>query len=84
MKTATMRLALCALLILGCKSSASQLNEMRAEVDDLKQRVKVLEDDRLKVEKQVIQNQQAMQAMHEQMRNMEDYFNKLQVGQSAH
>ncbi len=81
MKTA-MRVALCAVLLFGCKSSSSQLSEMRAEVDDLKQRVKTLEDDRLKVEKQFIQNQQAMQAMHEQMRNMEDYFNKLQVGQA--
>ena len=31
----------------------------------------------------MIQQQQAMQSMHEQMRNMEDYFNKMQVGQSA-
>jgi septal ring factor EnvC (AmiA/AmiB activator) len=76
--------ALCALLFVGCfKSTSSQLTDLKAQVDDLSQRVKSLEDDRLKAEKQLIQQQQAMQAMHEQMRNMEDYFNKLQVGQTT-
>jgi cytochrome c553 len=45
--------------------------------------VKSLEDDRLKAEKQLIKQQQAMQLMHEQMRNIENYFDKMQAGQSA-
>jgi outer membrane murein-binding lipoprotein Lpp len=77
-------LALCALLLLSCgKTVTGQLSDMNAKVDDLALRVKTLEDDRLKLEKQVIQTQQAMQAMHEQMRTIEDYFNRLQVSQSA-
>jgi TolA-binding protein len=83
MKTVT-RLALCALLLMSCsKSASSQLSDMKAQVDDLTLRVKSLEDDRLKAEKQLIQTQQAMQSMHEQLRNMEDYFNRLQVSQQA-
>jgi TolA-binding protein len=83
MKTVT-PLALCALLLFSCgKSVSGQLGDMNAKVDDLAQRVKTLEDDRLKLEKQMIQQQQALQGMHEQMRNMEDYFNRLQVSQSA-
>ncbi len=77
-------LALSALLLFSCgKSVSGQLGDMNAKVDDLAQRVKTIEDDRLKLEKQMIQQQQAMQAMHEQMRNMEDYFNRLQVSRSA-
>ncbi len=78
-------LALCALLLLSCgKTVSGQLSDMNAKVDDLAQRVKSLEDDRLKLEKQLIQSQQAVQAMREQMRNMEDYFNRLQVSQAPH
>src|SRR5713226_7516199 len=77
-------LALCALLLLSCgKTVTGQLSDMNAKVDDLASRVKNLEDDRLKLEKQLIQSQQAVQAMREQMRNMEDYFNRLQVSQST-
>jgi hypothetical protein len=45
--------------------------------------VKVLEDDLLKADKQLIQQQQAMQQMHEQLRTMETYFDKLQYGQTT-
>lgn len=83
MKT-VMPLALCALLLVGCgKSASSQLDDMKAQIDDLTHRVKTAEDDRLKMEKQLIQQQQAIQAMHERVRNIENYFDKMQVGQTA-
>ena len=83
MKT-VMRLALCVLLVVGCgKSASSQMEFMKTQVDDLTRRVKQLEDDRLKAEKQLIQQQQAMQAMYERVRNIENYFDKMQVGQTA-
>ena len=37
-----------------------------------------------KIEKQLIQTQQAMQVMHEQMQTMETYYNRLQVSQAPH
>jgi outer membrane murein-binding lipoprotein Lpp len=79
-----MCLAVCVLLVTGCGGGKGKtVEELKTQVDDLTQRVKSLEDDRLKAEKQLIQQQQAMQQMHEEMRNMENYFNKLQVGQSG-
>ncbi len=84
MKTVA-RLALCAILLAGCgsKSTTAQINDLKTQVDDLTHRVKVLEDDLLKTNKQLIQQQQAMQQMHEQMRDIDNYFNKIQAGQSA-
>ena len=82
MKT-VMRVALCALLIAGCGSKVGEVADLKAQVDDLTHRVKLLEDDLLKADKQLIQQQQALQQMHEQVRNMETYFDKLQYGQSA-
>ena len=58
MKTVA-RLALCALLITGCgKGTNARVEELKAQVDDLTHRVKVLEDDLLKADKQLIQHQQ--------------------------
>lgn len=82
MKT-VLRVALCAVLILGCKSSSSEMTDMKAQMDDLTKRVKYLEDDLLKADKQLIQQQQAMQQMHDQVRQMEVYFDKLQYGQTT-
>ena len=82
MKT-VVRIALCALLILGCKSSSSEMTDLKAQVDDLSHRVKFLEDDLMKADKQMIQQQQAMQEMHEQMRTMQIYFDKLQYAQTT-
>lgn len=82
MKT-VLRVALCAALILGCKSSSSEMTDLKAQMDDLTHRVKYLEDDLMKADKQLIQQQQAMQAMHEQMRAMQTYFDKLQYSQTA-
>jgi outer membrane murein-binding lipoprotein Lpp len=82
MKT-VMRVALCALLIAGCGSKAGEVADLKSQVNDLTHRVKVLEDDLLKADKQLIQQQQAMQQMHEQLRTMETYFDKLQYGQTT-
>ena len=82
MKT-VLRVALCAALVLGCKSSSSEVYDLKMQVDDLSKRVKYLEDDLLKADKQLIQQQQAMQDMHEKMRNIETYFDKVQAGQSS-
>jgi TolA-binding protein len=79
------RVALCAALLLGCKASSADA-DMKAQMDDLTHRVKYLEDDLMKADKQLIQQQQAMQTMHDQMREMQTYFDKLQYQQttSAH
>jgi len=71
-------IALSAALVLGCKGSSSQMTDLNAKVDDLTHRVKFLEDDLLKADKQLIQQQQAMQQMHDQLRDMQTYFDKLQ------
>jgi len=80
---AVLRVALCVALLLGCKSSSSEMTDLKAQVDDLSHRVKYLEDDLMKADKQLIQQQQAMQEMHDQMRTMETLFDKLQYSQSA-
>jgi outer membrane murein-binding lipoprotein Lpp len=77
------RVALCALLIAGCGKGTRGVDELRAQVDDLTHRVKVLEDDLLKANKQLIQHKQAMQQMHEEMQNINNYFDKIQAGQSS-
>ena len=81
MKT-VIRIALCASLILGCGGAGSS-SDLKSQVEDLNRRVKFLEDDLLKADKQLIQQQQAMQQMHEQMRDMQAYFDKLQYSQSV-
>ncbi len=82
MKTVA-RVALCVLLITGCGKGTRGVDELRAQVDDLTHRVKVLEDDLLKANKQLIQHKQAMQQMHEEMQNINNYFDKIQAGQSS-
>ena len=77
------RVALCAALILGCKASSGEMADMKAQMDDLTHRVKYLEDDLMKADKQLIQQQQAMQTMHDQMREMQTYFDKLQYQQTG-
>jgi outer membrane murein-binding lipoprotein Lpp len=80
MKT-VMGVALCALLIAGCGAKGD--TDLKSQVDDLSHRVKLLEDDLLKADKQLIQQQQALQQMHEQVKNMENYFDKLQYSQTT-
>lgn len=81
MKT-ILRVALCAALVIGCNLRGGDA-DLKAQVDDLSHRVKSLEDELLKTEKQQIQQQQAMQQMHDQMRDMQNYFDKLQYGQTT-
>ena len=81
MKT-ILRVALCAALVIGCNLRGGDA-DLKAQVDDLNHRVKSLEDELLKTEKQQIQQQQAMQQMHDQMRDMQNYFDKLQYGQTT-
>ncbi len=75
--------ALCAILFIGCGSKSNEVTDLKAQVDDLTHRVISLEDDVLKADKQLIQQQQALQQMHDQMRTMETYFDKLQYGQTT-
>jgi TolA-binding protein len=84
MKTA-LRVALCALLITGCGmfGSSSRMSDLEAKTDDVAGRMKSLEDRLLAMEKKQIQQQQALQAMYERVRDMETNFSKLQYGQSV-
>lgn len=61
--------------------SSTQIADLEKKNADLTQRVKTLEDNLLSAEKQLIAQQQAMQAIAQRQREMENYFNKLQTGQ---
>jgi outer membrane murein-binding lipoprotein Lpp len=79
-------LALCAVLLVGCGKDAkttARVDEMQAKVDALNQRVKALEDDVLAARKELVQEQQAMQRVNDRMRDMDNYFNKLQIAQTT-
>lgn len=71
--------ALCALLLAGCGGNAKALEEVQKDNEALKQRVKNLEDHLLEAQKQLIQQEQALQTMSTRQREIENYFNKLQV-----
>jgi outer membrane murein-binding lipoprotein Lpp len=81
----TIRVALCALLITGCGmfGSSGRLGDLEAKTDDVAGRMKSLEDRLLALEKKQIQQQQAVQAMYEKVRDMETNFAKLQYGQTV-
>lgn len=79
-------LALCALLLAGCGKDAkttAQMNDLQAKIDTLNQRVKTVEDDLLATKKELIQEQQARQQLSDKMRDMDNYFNKLQYAQTT-
>jgi len=73
--------ALCVLLA-GCSGSDSKIEELQAKNEQLSQRVKILEDHLLDAQKQLIAHQLAMQTLSTRQREMENYFNKLQVSES--
>ncbi len=75
-------ISLCILLLLSCGGgkSAVTMADLQKSNEDLTRRVKSLEDDSLEMNKKLIQQQQAMQAMHEQLRDMENVVNKIQLG----
>jgi outer membrane murein-binding lipoprotein Lpp len=76
------RVALCVLLLAGCGSKALRaVDELQGKVDALNARVKVLEDDLLAANKKMIQHEQAMQVMHERMKEIEGDFDKIKLGQ---
>jgi|1185.fasta_scaffold873665_2 outer membrane murein-binding lipoprotein Lpp len=79
------RVVLCALLVAGCGGSKAQrsVDELQSKVDALNARVKVLEDDLLAANKKIIQHEQAMQLMHDQMRDIQTDFDKIRLGQTS-
>ena len=72
--------ALCALLLAGCESKDPRLDELQKDNEALAQRVKSLEDHLLEAQKQLVAQQQALQTINARQRDMENFFNKLQVG----
>ena len=80
----TVALAMVFLLIAGCGGKGgTRVDELQTKVDDLTRRVKSLEDELLATEKKSIQQQQALQQMHDRLKTMEGYIDKLQYGQSV-
>jgi outer membrane murein-binding lipoprotein Lpp len=78
------RVALCLLLVAGCGGKdAARVDDLQAKVDALNARVKVLEDDLLAANKKMIQHEQAMQMMHDQMKDIQTDFDKIKLGQSS-
>ena len=74
---------LCLGLLASCGGDTStQIADLEKKNADLTQRVKTLEDNLLAAEKQLIAQQQALQTINQRQREMENYFNKLQTGQS--
>ena len=77
----TLVVILC-LFLAGCGGSkaSARIDELQRANDDLTKRVKALEDDLLAADKKLIQHDQALQAMHERLRDMENAVNKIQLG----
>ena len=77
----TIAVSLCLLLLFGCGGkSATTVADLQKTNEDLAHRVKALEEDNIEMNKKLIQQQQALQAMHERLRDMENVVNKLQLG----
>jgi len=75
-------LILCVCLLVGCGGKkAATLDELNSKTEELTRRVKNLEDELLAVQRKLIVHEQALQTTASRMREMENYFNKLQVGQ---
>ena len=76
--------ALCVLLVGGCGGNANaRVDELQSKVDALNARVKVLEDDLLAANKKMIQHEQAMQLLHDQMKDIQTDFDKIRLGQTS-
>lgn len=72
--------SLCLLMLISCSGSkAGSLQDLQKSNEDLTRRVKALEDELLEAQKKQIQQDQAIQAMHEQVRDMENVVNKIQL-----
>jgi outer membrane murein-binding lipoprotein Lpp len=70
------------LLLLGScgGGGGAKVDDLQRSNDDLKARVKSLEDQLLQTDKKLIQHDQAFQAMAERLRNLESNVDKLTVG----
>ena len=70
------------LLLLGScgGGGGSRVDDLQRSNDDLKARVKSLEDQLLQTDKKLIQHDQAFQAMAERLRNLESNVDKLAIG----
>lgn len=74
--------ALCVLLVVSCggAKTGATMDDLQKSNEDLTRRVKSLEDDLLEANKKLIQHQQALQAMHERLREVETALNKIELG----
>ncbi|HSP17504.1 MAG TPA: hypothetical protein VLV78_22355 [Thermoanaerobaculia bacterium] len=76
-----MAISLCLLFLAGCGAKGgAKVDDLQKANEDLKARVKALEDDLLQADKKLIQHDQALQAMAERLRDMENAVNKMQLG----
>ena len=76
----TIAISLLFLLLAGCGGkAASRVDDLQKSNEDLKARVKALEDDLLQANKKLIQHDQALQAMHERLRQVESSIDKLAI-----
>ena len=77
----TIIVSLCLLLLLSCGGKqAASMADLQKSNEDLSARVKAMEEDNIELNKKLIQQQQALQTMHEQLRDMENIVNKIQLG----
>ncbi|HEX7421051.1 MAG TPA: hypothetical protein VF505_14270 [Thermoanaerobaculia bacterium] len=74
-------ISLCLLMLVSCGGSkgALSMDDLQKSNEDLVRRVKSLEDQLLETQKKQIQQDQAIQGMHEQVRDMENVVNKIQL-----
>jgi TolA-binding protein len=72
-------ISLCLLMLVSCGGSkgALSMDDLQKSNEDLVRRVKSLEDQLLETQKKQIQEDQALQAMHEQVRDMESVVDRL-------
>ena len=75
-------LTFCLVFLTACGGSSSEVADLEKKNASLEQRVKSLEEQLLAAEKKLIVHEQAMQTLSSRQREMENYFNKLQVSQS--
>ena len=71
-------------LVAGCGGKdAAQIADLEKKVNDLRARVKSLEEQQLAADKKSIQHQQALSIMNQRLRDQETYIGKLQYGSAS-
>ena len=83
MKRSMTVLLLSLLFLASCGGSDSAIADLGRKATSLEERVKALETQLLAAEKKLIVHEQAMQTISSRQREMENYFNRLQAGQSS-